>query len=97
MLIPTGRRARRGDTPFVVRFHLAPGIAIEAGPDDQAAFLRLASGAVWQFRAKGATLSVEESLWIGPDGLPVETFQLVLSGTTPPGGHDLSWRFHKTR
>ncbi|KQN39523.1 heparinase [Sphingomonas sp. Leaf407] len=97
MLIPTGRRARRGDTPFVVRFHLAPGIAIEAGPDDQTAFLRLPSGPVWQFRAKGALLSVEESLWIGPDGLPVETFQLVLAGTTPPGGHDLSWRFHKTR
>jgi hypothetical protein len=40
---------------------------------------------------------VEESLWIDAAGLPVPTFQLVLSGTTPAGGHDFSWRFHRAR
>ena len=97
MLIPTGRRGRKGDTGFVARFHLAPGIEIAPTPDGQAAFLRVPDGPVWQFRCKGATLGVEESLWIDEAGLPVATFQLVLSGATPPGGHDFSWRFHRAR
>ncbi len=98
MLIPAGRRGRRGDTVFVARFHLAPGIEIAPTADGQAAFLRLPDGGpVWQFRCKGATLGVEESLWIDPHGRPVATFQLVLSGTTPAGGHDFSWRFHRAR
>jgi len=97
MLIPAGNRGRRGDTTFVARFHLAPGVEIAPTADGQAAFLRIAGGAVWQFRCKGATLGVEESLWIDPAGMPVSTFQLVLSGTTPAGGHDFSWRFHRAR
>lgn len=97
MLLPSGRR-RRGDTPFVARFHLAPGIEIAPTADGQGAFLRIPDGGpVWQFRCKGATLSVEESLWIDPAGRPATTFQLVLSGTTPAGGHDFSWRFHRAR
>ncbi|KQM79598.1 heparinase [Sphingomonas sp. Leaf22] len=97
MLIPTGRRGRKGETSFVARFHLAPGIEIAPTPDGQAAFLRLPDGPVWQFRCKGATLGVEESLWINDSGLAVATFQLVLSGATPAGGHDFSWRFHRAR
>ncbi|KQM85588.1 heparinase [Sphingomonas sp. Leaf23] len=98
MLIPTGRRGRKGDTGFVARFHLAPGIEIAPTPDGQAAFLRIPDGGpVWQFRCKGATLGVEESLWIDEAGKPVPTFQLVLSGATPAGGHDFSWRFHRAR
>jgi uncharacterized heparinase superfamily protein len=97
MLIPTGRRGRKGETSFVARFHLAPGIEIAPTPDGQAAFLRIPEGPVWQFRCKGATLGVEESLWIDESGMPVATFQLVLSGTTPAGGHDFSWRFHRAR
>ena len=97
MLIPTGRRGRKGETAFVARFHLAPGIEIAPTPDGQAAFLRIPEGPVWQFRCKGATLGVEESLWIDDTGKPVPTFQLVLSGATPAGGHDFSWRFHRAR
>mgnify|MGYP004514150951 CR=1 FL=1 len=97
LLLPAGRRGKRGDTPFSARFHLAPGIEIAPTPDGQAAFLRLEDGPVWQFRCKGAVLGVEESLWIDGDGRPHETFQLVLSGTAPPGGTGISWRFHRGR
>lgn len=97
MLLPTGRK-RKKDTPFVIRFHLAPGIEIAPTADGMAAFLSLPNGqTVWQFRARGAVLSVEDSVWIDWNGRPVATQQLVLSGESPPGGANVSWAFSRTR
>lgn len=97
MLLPEGRRRRRDPVPFAIRFHLAPDVEIAPTADGQAAFLRLPGQLLWQFRAKGAALTIEESLWINALGRPIATRQLVLTGEAPPGGASISWAFHRSR
>ena len=61
---------------FAVRFHLHPGVAASLLQDESAALLRLPSGIGWRIRAKGARLTLEESVYIG--GEPRRSSQVVL-------------------
>lgn len=97
MLLPSGRKRKRGDVPFAIRFHLGAGVQASPTADGLAAFLRLPGGGLWQFRAKDAALSIEDSLWIGFDGRPRATSQIVLTGTAPAGGAHVSWVMHKAK
>jgi uncharacterized heparinase superfamily protein len=96
-LIPAGRRRKAAAIPFAVRFHLHPGVQVSPTADGAGALLRTPSGAAWQFRANGATLGIEESVWIDGRGIPKETQQLVLTGESPAGGTSVSWLFHRAR
>lgn len=96
-LIPAGRRRKAAAIPFAVRFHLHPGVQVSPTADGAGALLRTPSGAAWQFRANGATLGIEESVWIDGGGIPRETQQLVLTGESPAGGTSVSWLFHRAR
>jgi len=96
-LIPSGRRRKAAAIPFAVRFHLHPGVQVSPTADGAGALLRTPSGAAWQFRANGATLGIEESVWIDGRGIPRETQQLVLTGESPAGGTSVSWLFHRAR
>lgn len=96
-LIPSGRRKKAVAIPFAVRFHLHPGVQVSPTADGAGALLRTPSGAAWQFRANGATLGIEESVWIDSRGIPRETQQLVLTGESPAGGTSVSWLFHRAR
>jgi len=75
------RAGRRRDLAVDVRFHL--GGEVEATPTGggQGALLRLPGGRVWQFKARGGTLALDDSVWIDLDGRPQPTQQLVLSAT----------------
>ncbi len=95
ILLPAGRRRIRRTTPFAIRFHLAPGIEATPTADNQGALLRIPDGAMWQFRAGGAQLAIEESLWVDPSGRPQPTLQLVVSGDTPGGGTNVGWVFRR--
>ena len=95
-LLPQGRRRKLGVVPFAVRFHLGDGVQASPTADGLAALLRLpgqgtASGALWQFRCRGGTLTIEDSLWIDGEGRPIATQQLVVSGEAPAGGANVSW------
>lgn len=90
-LLPVGRRRKTGLVPFVVRFHLAHRVDVSPTADGQAALLRVAGGALWQFRCRGGALTVEGSLWVDEHGVPQPTQQLVVSGQTPAGGASISW------
>ena len=95
-LLPHGRKRRGGATAFAIRFHLGAGIQASPTADGLAAILRLpgqgsGGGALWQFRCRGGTLAIEESLWIDGDGRPVATQQLVVSGEAAAGGASVSW------
>lgn len=94
MLLPGGKR-RPGETPFVIRFHLAPGIRVSPTADGLAALLRLPGGPVWQFRCRGAALTVDDSLWIDADGRPQPSQQLVLSASAAAGGASVGWAFRR--
>ncbi|MCC7427434.1 MAG: heparinase II/III family protein [Alphaproteobacteria bacterium] len=66
------------DTPFVVRFHLHPTVKASLVQDGVAVLLRLPTAGGWKFRAEGARLSLEESIYLG-GGEPRRTEQIVLS------------------
>ena len=98
-LLPDGKR-RRGNgvaqTKFAIRFHLAPGVEVTPTADRLAALLRVTGehgghASLWQFRCRGGTLSVEDSLWIDADGRPVPTRQFVVEGEAAPGGTSVTW------
>lgn len=95
VLLPANRRWRSGAENFAIRFHLAPGVEVTSTADGLGALLRIAEGALWQFRCKGGLLSIEESLWVDPAGRPRGTSQLVITGEAPAGGMSASWLFKR--
>ncbi|RYY47176.1 MAG: heparinase [Sphingomonadales bacterium] len=97
MLIPADKRRKKGMTSFAVRFHLHPSVEISPTADGLAAILRTPDGHLWQFRAKGGALAVEDSIWIDGAGKPVASEQLVITAESPPGGANVSWVFHRAK
>lgn len=91
MLLPAGRRRKSGAITFAIRFHLGAGVEAAPTADGMAALLRLPSGKLWQFRCRGGVLAIEESLWVDPDGRPISTQQLVVSGEAAAGGENIGW------
>jgi uncharacterized heparinase superfamily protein len=93
-----GRRLRRrgARAGFDIRFHLGPGIEVTPTADGQAALLKLTDGRVWQVRARGGPLTVDDSVWIDHDGAPRTTRQLVISGMTSAAGEaSINWSFKR--
>ena len=90
-----GRRKAGEELPFAVRFHLAPNVEAATTADGQGALLRIRGSAVWQFRARGGRLSIEDSIWIDGEARPHGSLQLVVSGDTPPDGHTIAWIFRR--
>jgi len=86
-----------GGHPFAVRFHLHPSVQVSVEEDGNAALLRLPGGQGWRLRAGGAALEVQESLYVGSGGNPRRTQQLVLAGTTEPGGTVVKWAFQREK
>lgn len=95
VLLPASRRRRGEAATFAIRFHLAPNVEISPTADGLGALLRIVDGPSWQFRCRGGTLSLEESLWIDGEGRPRSTYQLVVSGEAPAGGANASWLFRR--
>ncbi len=99
-LLPRGRKQRPGTTPFAIRFHLGAGVRASPTADGLAAILRLpgqgsGGGAMWQFRVRGGTLAIDDSVWIDGIAGTVATQQLVVSGEAPAGGASVSWAFKR--
>ena len=77
-----GEDAVEAPTPlnYTVRFHLHPTVTPSLQQDGETVVLRLPSGATWRFRAVGAEVGLEESIYLGgPDPRPTQ--QIVLTGT----------------
>jgi uncharacterized heparinase superfamily protein len=97
-LLPSGNgRVRKAALAHAIRFHLAPSVEVSPTSDGQGAVLRLPGNLLWQFRCKGAALTVEESVWLDASGRPHRTEQLVVAGDVPAGGTSVSWWFHRSR
>lgn len=90
-LLPASKRRKLGATPFAIRFHLGAGVRVTPTADGQAALLRLPGNLLWQFRCRGGSMAIEESLWIDGEGRPQSTSQLVVTGEAPAGGASVSW------
>ena len=73
------RRRRRG-REFALRFHLHPEVRCAMTEDRRAVLLSLPSGAAWQMRCAGASISVDESLYAGDGVTRRRTSQVALTG-----------------
>ena len=91
MLLPALVRRKAQDAALAVRFHLAPGVEASPTADGMGALLRIVQGPLWQFRCRGGTLSIEESLWVDAEGRPRPTVQLAVKGECAAGGTAIGW------
>ena len=74
------RQRRRRGREFAVRFHLHPDVRCAMTEDRRAALLRLPGGAMWQMRAAGASMSIDESVYAGDGATRRRTSQIALTG-----------------
>ena len=74
------RQRRRRGREFAVRFHLHPDVRCAMTEDRRAALLRLPSGAMWQMRAAGASMSIDESVYAGDGARRRRSSQIALTG-----------------
>lgn len=99
ILLPRNSKGKRGKIDFAIRFHLGPAVEAKLAEDKRGASLLLPSGALWQFRIggddSGATLALEESLWVGGGGRARPIEQLVIQGMTSRSGGQFSWLLKK--
>ena len=100
VLVPVGRKGKRGKVRFAIRFHLGRGIDARLTENRHGAGLALPDGSYWQFvtgasGVDGIELSIEESLWSDGAGRPHPIQQLVISGMVSRGGGNFSWLFKK--
>jgi uncharacterized heparinase superfamily protein len=95
-LIAKGRKKIRESAPYAVRFHLAPAIEVTTTADGMGAILRARGLPPWNFRCRGGSLTIEESLWIDGRGEPQRTHQLVIVGEVSALGGEIGWQFRRT-
>ena len=99
LLVPAGRRGKRGKIGFAIRFHLAPGAAPYISEDSRGVALALPDGSHWQFRSgsvdKDVRMTLDDSLWIDGQGRPHATRQIVIHGMVSRGGGSFPWLFKK--
>jgi len=97
LLLPSGRKGKRGKVPFAIRFHLGSGVELALAETKRGATLALPDGGFWQFVASEGALEVDESIWVDGDGRPHPVQQLVLQGLISRGGGNFSWLLKKMR
>lgn len=95
LLVPAGRRAKRGKIPYAIRFHLGPGIEATLTESKRGVHLALPDGSYWQFLSVSGEVALDESLWVDGDGRPHAVPQLVVEGMESRGGGSFSWLLKK--
>jgi uncharacterized heparinase superfamily protein len=91
-----GRKKIRGSTGYAVRFHLAPGVEATTTADGMGAILRSRGAPPWNFRCRGGSLTIEESLWIDGRGRPQPILQLAVTGEISALGGEIGWQVRRT-
>lgn len=94
-LFPIEGKRKPSATHFAIRFHLGKDVEVSPTADGQGALLRIAQGALWQFRVRGGKLAVDDSIWVDGDGRPHPTQQLVVTGETASGGASIGWALRR--
>ena len=91
LLVPSGRKGKRGKVPFAIRFHLGRHIEATLSDGGKGASLLLPDGVLWQFVTGADSVSLEESLWVDGNGKPHPVQQLVIEGLASRGGGNFAW------
>ncbi|MCA1653013.1 MAG: heparinase II/III family protein [Sphingomicrobium sp.] len=91
-----GRRKIRDAAAYAIRFHLAPDVEGTVTADGMGAILRSPGAPPWNFRCRGAMLTVEESLVIDGQGTPRQTSQLAVVGEVSALGGEIAWQLRRS-
>ena len=84
-----------GTADFAIRFHLHPEVSATLSQDGETALLRLPKGGGWRFRARGAALAIEPSVYLGSAGRVRRSQQIVLSGAVSGAGGMVKWALRR--
>lgn len=84
------------DLGIAIRFHLHPKCRVSLAEDGQTVLVALPSGLGWRFRAQGAALALEDSVYLGQGGDRRRTTQIVLESTTDREGLSVKWAFKRS-
>ncbi|WP_305097739.1 heparinase II/III family protein [Croceibacterium aestuarii] len=95
LLVPAGKKGKRGKVPYAIRFHLGPAVEASLTDTGRGAHLALRDGTYWQFLAPRSEVTIDESLWIDGEGRPHPVQQLVIEGMESRGGGSFAWLFKK--
>jgi len=87
----------RSNVPFTVRFHLHPNIKTSLVKNNTEILLSTKSGVSWSFKAKGANIDLEESLYISEGETRRRSLQIVLSGKTQATTTIVSWEMKQEK
>jgi uncharacterized heparinase superfamily protein len=91
VLMPGNSRRKPTQSAFQIRLHLGPAVEASTTADGLGALLRIDEGPLWQFKATGGAVTIDESLWVDGEGRLYNTQQIVVSGEAPAGGASISW------
>lgn len=95
-IVAKGRRKIGESAAFAIRFHLAPDVEPTLTADGMGAILRSPGAPPWNFRCRGAMLTIEESLFIDGRGAPRQTSQLVIVGEVSGLGGEFAWQLRRS-
>jgi len=95
-LTAKGRRKIRESAAYAIRFHLAPGVEATTTADGMGAILRSPGAPPWNFRCRGAMLTVEESLVIDGSGSLRQAMQLIIVGEVSGLGGEIAWQLRRS-
>ncbi len=84
-----------GGKDVVVRFHLHPDVKASALHGGSAVLLRLGDGQGWRFRASGAEITMEDSVYLGRSDRVRRSQQIVLTTNNDGGGTLIKWAFQQ--
>lgn len=82
---------------YAVRFHLHPGIQASLTQDGSAVLLRARNGMGWRFKAEGAVLALEDSIYANGDDIPRHTQQIVMNGMTAGPTTTVAWELTREK
>lgn len=77
---PQGRPLTKESDSFAIRFHLHPRVSPRLDAEENSVSLTLPDAQLWKFRAAGARVEIEESIFLADPIIQKRSFQIVLRG-----------------
>lgn len=83
-----------GPLDYTIRFHLHPGVKATLTRKETRIVIMLPNKTAWQFNARGGTMSLEDSVFLGDALGPRKTHQIVIRGSTETDG-PVNWALRR--
>ncbi|MEC7594429.1 MAG: heparinase II/III family protein, partial [Pseudomonadota bacterium] len=94
VLMPASSKSKYIAARFHLRFHLHPKVSATLQAGGSSVLLVSHSGHGWQFRfapQADQILKIEESVFMGDDGIPQRCQQISIGGTLQPKDTQMKW------